>query len=230
MKIVEHKKDLFCCKTLSESKYKTRRYFARLNIVYVKKLQAFVLTNKRRYIYVPEIDTYMLEQSLKYKILDYCPFCGASLKEHRVEHQQSTPLIFEAIKKWRDEPTSPYAKVRLEFNCYDCFRGIAKVLADKYTNFDSSYGADYLGNVYKGANFITLEKIFKLINKCEAHYCYEGERSNFIDYYTDAFSQQVCIPDEDKTELVSLIDTFLWLVFHNEKNLYNELIKLSQGE
>ena len=230
MKLVKNKEGLFCCKTLLESKHKTRRYFARLNIVYVKKLQAFVLTNKRRYIQAPEIDTYMLEQSLKYKILDYCPFCGASLKEHRVEHQQATHLIFEAIKKWRAAPTSPYAKVNLEFNSYDCFRGIAKVLSEKYTKFDSNYGVDYLGNIYKGANFITLEKIFKLIIKCEAYYCYEGERSNFIDYYTDAFSHQTQIPEEDNTNLVWLIDTFLWLVFHNENNLYIELMNLSHGE
>ena len=222
-------KDLFCCKTLLTTKHKTRRYFSRLNIVYVKKIQAFVLTNKRRYVYAPEIDTYMLEQSLKYKFLDFCPFCGKDLKVFRLNGgENEEDIITSAIKKWRDSPRSPYSDVELEFNCYDCFWPAAKILGEKYLSFDNSYGMDYLGNIYKGANFITIDKIFSLVKKCDAYYCYDGERNNFIEYYTSNFSARRSIPEEDRIEFSRMIDTFLWLVFHNEKELYTELMKTTR--
>lgn len=221
-----NKEEIFCCTTLAEAKSKAKRYFSRINIVYVPKIRTFVLTNKRRYVYAPEIDTYMLEQSLKYKILNFCPFCGKDISKYRIQANNEKILIVDAIKKWRETPTSPYAKTKLEFNCYDCFWSIACILADEYINFNSNTGVDYLGNVYKGAKFLTVDKIFRLITKCDVYYCYDGERKDFVNYYVDNFSKHAELPEEDKLELKCLINNFLWLVFHNEKNLYNELIEM----
>ena len=104
-------------------------------------------------------------------------------------------------------------------------RILTTVQAYKYLGFDDSYGLDYFGNIYKGADFVTVNKVFELIQKCNAYYCYEGDRKDFNDFYRDTFLKRKVTTEDDKWEFYKVIDNFLWLVFHNEKCLYDELMK-----
>jgi hypothetical protein len=210
---------------MRETRNKSKRYFARLDIVYIPEIYTYVLTNKRRYVYVAEIDTHMLNQSLKYKILNFCPFCGKDLSNYRIDLPDKQALIVKYIKRWR-ETTSPYVKTKIGFDCYDCFYYIASTLVEAYCRFDNTMGTDPIGNIYRGACFITIDKIFTLIAKCELKYCYDGERKDFMQYFINNFQKHIDTPDDDKVEFKSMVDSVLWLIFHNEKNSYNCLMEM----
>jgi hypothetical protein len=173
-------------------------------------------------VYVAEIDTHMLNQSLKYKILNFCPFCGKDLSEYRIDSPDKQTLIVKYIKRWR-ETTSPFVKTKIGFDCYDCFYYIASTLVEEYCRFNNTIGADPVGNIYREACFITIDKIFTLITQCELRYCYDGKRKDFIQYFTSNFQEHVDTPENDKSEFKSMVDSVLWLIFHNEKNSYDYL-------
>ncbi|MDR1432941.1 MAG: hypothetical protein LBI61_01190 [Puniceicoccales bacterium] len=210
-----------CCQTLSETINGDIRYSS--SLVYVPSIDAYVLVNRRRYVYAPEIETYMLEQSLKYKLLDYCPFCGEDLKKDRKSN--NTEAIINAVEKWQNHIVRTAAK--LKFGGYDYSRPMAKILASEWVKFNDKIGADYLGNIYNGADFITINKIFDIILKTGTHYCYEGERDNFIEFYRDNFKNHLETLEEDELDLVNLIESFLWSAINDEHNVYNEIMEMS---
>jgi rRNA maturation endonuclease Nob1 len=227
-----------CCDTLTQTDNAEERYFPRLNVVYVPPLNVYVLTNNRKYVYIPDIDTYILDQRVMYKILDFCPFCGRNLKRDRVKIKNGTKYILKYIEMWRNEgegKIGPYKTkhkmTRYGINCYDSYDAISEILSKKYVEYNNSFGVDTSGSIYKGANFITLEKLFDLAIRHKFYKMFDYEEYNgeiptdkIIDYFLNRFSQKLPFYKNDREILAGILRDIFWNMFHNPE-CFDELLE-----
>lgn len=229
-----------CCGNLDDTDNAERRYFFRHMIVYVREINAYVLTNKRRYVYNSEKDEYTLNQDLFYEILDYCPFCGCDLKSIRLENERSHELIIEAINKWRDcgegivvDEKTEYKITNFNVNLYDSHDFIGEILTEKYVNFDNEYGVDHNGNINKHGNFITVDKILDLRDKYDIYgqfyVCNENydilqtlKNGEISKYVRQKFRNRETFSQEEARELCCFLTDFMHDMYHNPER-YEEL-------
>lgn len=224
-----------CCPELDCTDNASRRYFFRSPVVYVREINAYVLTNFRKYIHDEKKDEYRLDEAIEYEILDYCPFCGENLLNLRISDDRA--IIEDAIKKWRDgaeckldEGDSYITQVSFYgVNAYDSFGFISDVLAKKYSCFDDKYGVDDKGVLRKGGNFITVPKLFKLAQSCDwFKYCdtdpLEIDRENIQDYFSKKFEIKSAFSDDEILSLSSVLMEILWNMFHASET-FDELLE-----
>jgi hypothetical protein len=172
----------------------------------------------RRYVFIPEINTYSLSNNIEYAVINFCPFCGSCLKNATYDisnHIEFT--IVNEIHKWRNTPKTNGP------NCLDCYEPISRLLSLMYCNGNCNFGSDCLGNIFEGANFITVEKIFKAINKRELSIDCVSERisefnKNCISYFVTKFNDKISFLHSDFIELASVINEVLW-IYHNNREV-----------
>lgn len=226
-----------CCPELDCSDNATRRYFFRSPIVYVQKINTFVLTNYRKYIYDEKNDEYKLDETIKYEVLNYCPFCGEKLSDVRILSDNSDKLIRKAIQKWRDaaeckQDTDVSYIQTLTFygiNAYDSFWFIAKLLSEKYSVFDDKYGVDKNGVLRKNADFITVPKLFYLAERHELTKYFDCDslgisKEEVITYFNKKFTERISLSDDEKMELANLLSDIFWDMYHEPK-YFDELLE-----
>lgn len=218
-----------CCPELDCTDNATRRYFFRSPIVYVREINTFVLTNYRKYIHDEQNDEYKLDETIKYEVLDYCPFCGEKLSEVRIPSDSSDKLIREAIRKWRDaaeckQDADSYIQPLTFYgiNAYDSFWFIAKLLSEKYSIFDDKYGVNENGVLCKNAGFITVSKLFDLAERYELTKYFDCSslgisREEVITYFKKKFTERIRLSDNEKMELASLLSDIFWDMYHEPK-------------
>lgn len=224
-----------CCSDLDCTDNASRRYFFRSPIVYVREINAYVLTNFRKYIHDEKKDEYRLDETIEYEILDYCPFCGKNLLNLRISDDNA--IIEDAIKKWRDgaeckldEGDSYIAQISFYgVNAYDSFWFISDVLAKKYSCFDDKYGVDDKGVLRRGGIFITVPKLFKLAQlRNWFRYCdpdpLEIDGEDIQNYFLKKFETKSAFSDDEISSLTYILNEILWNMFH-ESETFDELLE-----
>ena len=225
-----------CCDELSCTDNASRRYFFRSRVVYIREINTYVLTNLRKYKYLETNDEYVMDQTIYYEILDYCPFCGCNLKELRIEHMNSDELIKDAILKWRDcgielmddNEEKEHFLSYYGVNIYDSERFISEILSKKYANFDNEYGVDVTGKLTSKNPFITVEKLFEL---CENHDLYsyfdyelEGiDGHEFPEYCRKKFQKREPFTEDEKLNLTWFVGEMIIAMCHNPE-YFDELL------
>ena len=226
-----------CCSELDCTDNDFRRYFCRLPIVYVRELNTYVLTNCRKYIYNKEKDEYRLDNTIKYEILDYCPFCGEDLRCLRISNSNEDEIIKAAINKWRDagealaDDGESYIQQKTFYgiNCYDSFYFISNVLASKYSRFDDNYGVDETGVMYPGAKFITVEKMFKLADEYDLLKYFDADpltidAREIPEYFHKKFMEKNEFSNDDVMVLTQALQDVFWTMYH-QPEYFNELLE-----
>jgi hypothetical protein len=229
-----------CCDTLNQTDNAEERYFPRLSIVYVPPINTYVLTNNRKYIYVELTKTYVLDQSLKYEILDFCPFCGIDLRSVRVKSGNKNRLIIKYINKWREEGVGkigPYKTkwvlTRYGINCYDSYSQIADILSSNYAEFNNLFGVDPVGNIYEGAKFITVDRLFDIANKYAFFENFDIDQEEFpegisnekiIEWFRNQFNNKVEFEKKYTDILRGILFDILWAMFHKPQ-CFDELLE-----
>lgn len=226
-----------CCSELNCTDNASRRYFFRSPIVYVRAINTYVITNYRKYVYDEEHDEYFLDETITYELLDYCPFCGADLKELRRSTENDQKIIEDAIIKWRDageclvDDGESYIQTMTFYgmNAYDSFHFISKVLATKYSQFDDEYGVDKNGRLRRSAGFINIKKLFHLAHEHNIlryfdPYPLQVERSQVCNYFVEKFNKRENFSEDDIITLICLLDSVFWDMFHNP-SYFDELVE-----
>ena len=226
-----------CCPDLDYADNDSRRYFCRLPIIYVRELNTYVLTNCRKYIHNQEKDEYRLDNTIKYEILDYCPFCGEDLRCLRIPNDNRDEIIKDAINKWRDFPEAllddnESSVTQITFygiNFYDSIEFISNVLALKYSRFDDSYGVDETGVMYPGAKFITVKKMFKLADKYALLKYFDADpltidAREIPEYFHKKFTEKDEFSNDDVMVLTQALQDIFWTMYHQPK-YFDELLE-----
>ena len=226
-----------CCSELDSTDNASRRYFFRSPIVYIRELNTYVLTNCRKYIYNQEKDEYRLDNIIKYKILDYCPFCGEDLRCLRIPNDNRDEVIKDAINKWRDagealvDDGENYIQQMTFYgiNCYDSFYFISSVLASRCSRFDDSYGVDENGVMHSGAKFITVKKMFKLADKYALLKYFDADpltidAREIPEYFHKKFTEKDEFSNDDVMVLTQALQDIFWTMYHQPK-YFDELLE-----
>ena len=224
-----------CCPELDCTDNASRRYFFRSPIVYVREINAYVLTNFRKYIHDEQKDEYRLDETIEYELLDYCPFCGENLRDLRISDDKA--IIEDAINKWRnaaecklDEENSYIEQMSFcGINAYDSFWFVSSILAKKYSCFDDKYGVDDKGILRNGANFITVPKLFKLAQLRDwFKYCdtdtLEINEEEVPDYFFEKFKTKSEFSEDEIFSLTRILNDILWNMFHAPET-FDELLE-----
>ena len=219
-----------CCNDLDCTDNDSRRYFCKSPIVYVRELNTYVLTNYRKYIYNREKDEYRLDDTIKYEILDYCPFCGCDLRSLRISKDNEYEVIKSAINKWRDFPEtlldnneSQVTQITFHgINCYDSICFISNILASKYSHFDNNYGIDETGVVCPGAKFITVKKLFELADKYDLlqyfdTYPLKIDAHEIPEYFNKKFVKKNEFSNDEVMVLTQALQDIFWTMYHQPK-------------
>lgn len=217
-----------CCEDLDCTDNAERDDFCNSRIVYIREINAYAFVNLRKYTYDPKLDEYELDQTIKYELIDYCPFCGNNLKAIRIHSDKEQELIIDAINKWRncgiafqgegefqEDPITYYG-----INFYDSIDKIVDILVDKYAQFCSKYGIDENGKLSSKGVFITVEKLFKLYEKHDIYSNWwffinrPDSQTTEIEYFKNKIQDKLEFTEDEKFELGFILHDVFVKLFH----------------